>query len=643
MRKAVPATLSLLILAAPARAQQATGFDAHGFQLSAHDGDVRDPLVVRRPGPMTAGDAFGSLLAEYARAPLVRVSEAELSGQTFEEPVLDHVVALNLSAGVVAHERLRFDVKAPVYAMSQDPSAGETFGPAPGDLRGTVTFLPLSPRHQTGGGGGAGVGVSAFVDAPTGDPDRFLGQPGVAGGGSLSATFEFARATLSADVGAQFNPDLALANLNGSDALVASLGVGALASDNVGLTAEIVAQPPFRPPDRLVFPAEALAHLKARDASSGLFFTLGGAAGLTSGPGVAAFRGFLGAGIARIQPPPPLDVDPIGAFEVRDECPLEAEVENGWRDGDGCPDQLAALSVEVRYQGEAVAADAVITGPKGEKQARIEPSGLQLDAVPGSEWLVTAISGPCLAGRASAVAAEGGAALVVELATKLEAKVLVEIVDPAGAAISGATVRWIGEPACLPGVDDLPASAAGIFESAIGTGTHGLRATAPGYSIHEEVVEAKAGDAIRLRVVLSPSLVRVTKERIEILQKVQFETAKAVIKRESDGLLGEVAAIIVRYPDLGRVEVGGHTDSQGSDSYNLGLSEQRAAAVRTWLVERGSVPPERLTSVGYGETKPIDTNKTPQGREKNRRVEFRLIDQAPADPAPAATAPEGAP
>lgn len=625
-------------VASRAWAQDAAGFDAHGFQSAAHDGDVRDPLVARRPGAMTAGDAFGSLLGEYARAPLVRVSEAALSGQTFDEPVLDHVVALNLAAGVVAHERLRFDVKAPVYAMSQDPSAGETFGPAPGDLRGTVTFLPLSPRH-TVGGGGAGVGVSAYVDAPTGDPTRFLGQPGVAGGGSVSATYEFSRATLSADVGAQFNPDLQLANLNGSDALVASLAVGALASDHVGLTAEVVAQPPFRPPERLVFPAEALAHLKARDATSGLFFTLGGAAGLTSGPGVAAFRAFLGAGIARIQAPPAPDVDVIGAFEVRDACPTEAEVENGWRDGDGCPDTLSALSVEARWQGEPIAADAVITGPDGEQQVRLEPTGLQLDAVPDSRWSARASAGPCRAGEASAVATEGGAAMVIDLLPRLEAKAVVEIVDPAGAGIPGATVLWIGEGPCLPGIGELPASDAGIFTSALGVGTHGLRATAPGYSIHEEVLEVTAGQEARLRVVLQPSLVRVTKERIEILQKVQFETAKAVIKPESDGLLGEVAAILIRYPDLGRVEVGGHTDSQGSDSYNLGLSEERAAAVRTWLIERGSVPADRLTSAGFGETRPIDTNKTPQGREKNRRVEFRLLDQAPTEPPAEGAAP----
>ncbi|MFT4627435.1 MAG: OOP family OmpA-OmpF porin, partial [Myxococcota bacterium] len=73
------------------------------------------------------------------------------------------------------------------------------------------------------------------------------------------------------------------------------------------------------------------------------------------------------------------------------------------------------------------------------------------------------------------------------------------------------------------------------------------------------------------------------------------------------------------------VEVAGHTDSQGSDSYNQGLSQDRAASVRRYLMDK-SVSADRLLSRGYGETQPIATNKTAAGREQNRRVEFNLID-----------------
>ena len=114
---------------------------------------------------------------------------------------------------------------------------------------------------------------------------------------------------------------------------------------------------------------------------------------------------------------------------------------------------------------------------------------------------------------------------------------------------------------------------------------------------------------------------------IVIYDKVHFETAKAVIKPESFGLLNDVASIIITNPDLGRVEVAGHTDSQGSDAYNLKLSQRRAESVVNYLIQ-GGVEPQRLMAQGYGESTPIDTNETTEGKARNRRVEFTIKDKA---------------
>ena len=75
-------------------------------------------------------------------------------------------------------------------------------------------------------------------------------------------------------------------------------------------------------------------------------------------------------------------------------------------------------------------------------------------------------------------------------------------------------------------------------------------------------------------------------------------------------------------PDI-EVEVGGHTDGKGSDSYNAGLSDRRAKSVKTYLTGKG-IAPGRMTSVGYGELQPIATNETDEGREINRRVELKV-------------------
>ncbi len=116
-------------------------------------------------------------------------------------------------------------------------------------------------------------------------------------------------------------------------------------------------------------------------------------------------------------------------------------------------------------------------------------------------------------------------------------------------------------------------------------------------------------------------VVIVKKEKIEILQKVYFATGKAIIKRKSYNLLNQVAQTIRAHDEIKKIRVEGHTDSQGSDKYNLRLSQKRADAVKAYLIKKG-VNPERLESVGYGESKPIASNSTRRGREQNRRVEF---------------------
>jgi outer membrane protein OmpA-like peptidoglycan-associated protein len=81
--------------------------------------------------------------------------------------------------------------------------------------------------------------------------------------------------------------------------------------------------------------------------------------------------------------------------------------------------------------------------------------------------------------------------------------------------------------------------------------------------------------------------------------------------------------IMQEYPNS-KFRIEGHTDDVGSDANNQTLSENRAYAVRQYFVDKG-IDPSRLTFVGYGETRPRDTNATPEGRSRNRRVEIHLV------------------
>ena len=74
-----------------------------------------------------------------------------------------------------------------------------------------------------------------------------------------------------------------------------------------------------------------------------------------------------------------------------------------------------------------------------------------------------------------------------------------------------------------------------------------------------------------------------------------------------------------------KIELSGHTDNIGNDEYNLNLSQRRSDAVRLYLTSRG-LDKSRVSAVGYGESKPVDTNETSEGRANNRRTEFEIID-----------------
>jgi OOP family OmpA-OmpF porin len=106
---------------------------------------------------------------------------------------------------------------------------------------------------------------------------------------------------------------------------------------------------------------------------------------------------------------------------------------------------------------------------------------------------------------------------------------------------------------------------------------------------------------------------------------VQFESAKADILPVSEADLHKVGAVLADWP-AAKVEIGGHTDAQGSDKFNRTLSENRARAVKAWLTEHyPGINAGNLTAKGYGESKPVATNDTEEGRAQNRRVTFTLM------------------
>lgn len=119
----------------------------------------------------------------------------------------------------------------------------------------------------------------------------------------------------------------------------------------------------------------------------------------------------------------------------------------------------------------------------------------------------------------------------------------------------------------------------------------------------------------------------ISEEQVNMLnayaKTILFNSAKSSFKQETFAVLQSITAILKQYPSA-KFTIEGHTDGDGKDAANQKLSEERAGAVKGYLIENG-IDASRLTSVGFGESKPIDSNKTAAGKANNRRVEVKLV------------------
>ena len=105
---------------------------------------------------------------------------------------------------------------------------------------------------------------------------------------------------------------------------------------------------------------------------------------------------------------------------------------------------------------------------------------------------------------------------------------------------------------------------------------------------------------------------------------VNFDFDKSEIKKFDAEELQRAIKFVKKYPHT-LIKIEGHTDSIGTEQYNQGLSERRAEAVKNYLVKVGGIDPSTISTLGYGETRPIASNATTEGRAENRRAEILIL------------------
>lgn len=155
----------------------------------------------------------------------------------------------------------------------------------------------------------------------------------------------------------------------------------------------------------------------------------------------------------------------------------------------------------------------------------------------------------------------------------------------------------------------------------VGAGIGGVAGGVVGYKMDQQIKTLKeqtAGSGVDVSETDGGKAILVN-----LPDGVTFDVGSATLKPEFRATLDKVAQSLKDYPDS-LVDVYGHTDSTGSDAFNQTLSENRARTVMNYLITQG-VPAARLRSQGFGETMPVASNDTPEGRARNRRVEIKIV------------------
>lgn len=623
--------ITALSMGSPSWAQD--GFDAHGFKLAAFEVDPRDPLTMERPDGFEQGDWYAGSLLEYARAPLIR--RDSLTGE--RQAILDHILAMNLSGGIAAHEYVRFGVSWPLYLTSTggDLTSSGTSGQGigVGDMRLNAMGTYQIPATD----GEWGIGFAPHLDLPLGKATEFLGQGRLAGGLTGSGTRELGSATVGANLGLQFNPTVDVLNATNADGFLFGLHGGWLLDEYTGINVEFktlfaMASNDFQGSGS---PGEAIVSFRHQPAE-GPQWVGGIAAAMTPGVGAAAFRlmagGNWGATVEGAT-----DSDSDGLVDSKDQCPDEAETVNNYLEADGCPDELPGLSVTVVYQGDVVS-DASLLLMTGDVLEDVEFKGVPVarQGQPGVEWAFEATRGPCLEGRASVVTSDGRTPVEVVLEPNFDQMLQIQVMDADGAPVEGAQVSHsVSDPGCAS-TEVITTNESGKSSRYVGPSSHTVSASAEGYEDQQVVVSVTADQdeafayLIMNRIIEGDPVegtdsvrVRIEPTRIAILEPIHFDTGRTTIQSVSHQLLDDLAQTIRSAPEIGDITIAGHTDSEGSEDGNQRLSAGRAESVLKYLVGAG-VDGGRLKAVGYGETKPIAPNRTEAGRAKNRRVEFEL-------------------
>ncbi len=604
----------MILLVATALAQDLPAVDAQNFDPTI------DPTWTLWTDETIVDEALGGsgkVLFQYLDSPLVYDYD---DGERVE--LVESLVQMDVLGSVGVNKlRLGLDVPVMLTGTSATNAAPTGLGDVALELKGMLVDRELAP---------AGVGLLARAELPTASSELPVGNDGL--GWEVQAMLDTRQGpvVVAANLGTRGVPTTELETFTYDDQFFYRAGLGVSPKDRVGASLDLAGSAVYGEPLEAAgtTPLEALLGGWWR-LDSDVVLRGGVGRGLTSGIGSPELRVVFGMGW---EPHLEGDNDRDGLVNRMDQCRTEAEDVDGYRDDDGCPDPAARVLVRLLGPDnepiEGVKSE--IYTPGGVVEGTSEVS---FDAHPGSYRFTGWAMGYQDLDTMIEIPEDVGADARFNLKlAALPAEIRIAVSDDNGNPVSGHW--WVGdfEQRAFDGGQD---------SALVPPGTYTVSVRVPDHAPVDAEITLGADDAQRVEFRMKPSKIEVTREQIKLREKVYFELGSAVVLEESWSMLSEVAIVLRSHKEITKVRVEGHTDSQGGDAYNLKLSDERAASVRQFLVDRG-VEGERLDSVGYGEGRPLASNDTEQGREKNRRVEIFIEERSDGAPTEEAEATEAA-
>ncbi len=559
---------------------QETELNIERFEASPHAGDMMMLRTAEDPLMRSFKGFSGGLFLTYGKDPLRVIDNRFPDKAVFE--VVDHQLVGDLFGAYAPWKWLSVGLNLPLalYAGGesgfQDTPAADGIGL--GDVRLSAKFLVLARRDQ-----GFGLAIEPTVSLPTATEGTYAGDGGLTFTPRLIADYRFDETTLVANLGYRFRGEQEIGPYKTGSDLQLGLGVRqGFLDDRLRVLGELLAgsaQEDFFGESGTNMEAQVGANYCV--AGIGRVYLAGGG-GFLSGIGDPSLRLTAGARFEACgKPEAPSDRDGDGIYDEDDACVDTPGVAHRDKDRNGCPPDR---------DGDGII-DKLDACPDDPGKAWDDPAWHGCPDRDGDGILDKDDACPDDAGKPSEKKDEHGCP------------------DRDGDGIidkNDACPDEKGKPSQKPEENGCPDRDEDTIID------------------KQDACPDKPGEASEDPARHGCPKPKLTREKIEIIERVEFEVDKAVLLPDSKKILDDVARVILDHPEIEKVIVEGHTDSTATPSYNLKLSKARAKAVREYLIGQG-VDGKILTSKGYGQTKPIASNDTDEGRQENRRVEFKVF------------------